>query len=323
MIISAALIIMVPCGRVMAAKKIALDIENNPVYRNVDAGRLISALGRDPEAADSYKGKHFAVLGRYGGSGDDFSLTSLSSGDKGELACKKTDSTRMEYTPSAGDTVWVYGKFGDSRLFGNNTAFTVDLVRKASAGKASESTFSLLDGASMDKGSMKRRTLDEVGFSYYIPSHFEAVEEKLEGEVPVYQYKLNHLDGSGAPESLFVFCVDEYCLKDRGDINKDADVQKAIIRNIVGGSTIHNKSLPFLYRDYDRTVIKGDHTTFANYSGTYKAGRYYLEFVFPESGDRPYQTCFLYVYNNEKHADDILLMLTISMLGDRMGDVVR
>ena len=298
-----------------AKSSVTLDPSEKAVYQNMEVDTILKAYDFDAFGSERlFNGKNYVVWGK---------LTAISSnrttfyvtdmdGESGlTLICNAKQALSELADLEAGDPVKVYGKIVINTRSEQSISLAAQRVELAVGSPASLSTYSLLDGTTRSKESMKERTIGNRDFVYYIPEAWTAVEYSLPN-VPGYQYKLNNLSGKGTAESLFLFYVDSSYLNRPGDIGKTEQVQKAIIRNILKNDNLSIRpDYSILSSDISSSVIHAEYCDFDAYSGWYQDPNhhnYRVEFLFfPDSGDGV--RVLLYVYNTGDHVNDILFLM--------------
>ena len=298
-----------------AKSSMALEPSEKVVYQNIEAETILQAYDFDANGSELlFNGKYYVVWGKITGmtsSHTRFFLTDMDGESGLTLSCTAKQTVSELASLEAGDSVKVYGKIVINTWPEKTLSLDVQRVELAVGSPASLSTYSLLDGTTRSKDSMKERTIGDGDFVYYIPEAWTAVEYSLPN-VPGYQYKLNNLSGKGTAESLFLFYVDSSYLNRPGDIGKTDQVQKAIIRNILKNNNLSIRpDYSILDSDIRSSEIKADYCDFTGYSGWYKDPNhhnYRVEFLFfPDSGDGV--RVLLYVYNTGEHVNDILFLM--------------
>lgn len=298
-----------------AKSSVTLDPSEKAVYQNMEVDTILKAYDSDAFGSERlFNGKNYVVWGK---------LTAISSnrttfyvtdmdGESGlTLICNAKQALSELADLEAGDPVKVYGKIVINTRSEQSISLAAQRVELAVGSPASLSTYSLLDGTTRSKESMKERTIGNRDFVYYIPEAWTAVEYSLPN-VPGYQYKLNNLSGEGTAESLFLFYVDSSYLNRPGDIGKTDQVQKAIIRNILKNNNLSIRpDYSILSSDIISSVIHADYCDFDAYAGWYQDPNhhnYRVEFLFfPASKDGV--RVLLYVYNTGDHVNDILFLM--------------
>lgn len=302
-----------------AASSLALDASQTVVYQNIETESILDVFQINHLTAQrNFDGRSYVVWGEISDKAQDRkSFTLQDTSKQGVITCESRQVIGGLEDLQAGDRVKVYGKIKvtvESELFSwiqPAVTMSVDKVEKTTASQALRSTFSLLDGTGRNRDSMEQRTVGENAFVYYIPEAWAAVESELPN-VAGYQYKLNNLSGKGAAESLFLFYVDGSCLERSGDISKTTQVQKAIIRNILGSNSLKIRpEWSFLDSDIRMSQIEAGYCKFTGYSGWYtdpNRQNYRVEFLFLPSDGKGIRA-LLYVYKTAEHANDILFMM--------------
>lgn len=302
-----------------AANSLVLDAARTVVYQNIEAETILRVFQLGHVMAQrAYDGESYVVYGEISSKAQDQKSFTLRGGsERGVITCESSRIIGGLENLQIGDRVKVYGKVNvavESEVFfwiEPAVTMSVDKVEKTTASQALRSTFSLLDGTGRNKDSMEQRTIGENAFVYYIPEAWAAVESELPN-VAGYQYKLNNLSGKGAAESLFLFYVDGSCLERSGDISKTTQVQKAIIRNILGSNSLKIRpEWSLLDSDIWMSQIEAGYCKFTGYSGWYtdpNRQNYRVEFLFLPSDGKGIRA-LLYVYKTAEHANDILFMM--------------
>lgn len=298
-----------------ARSDLALDAAGKAVYQNIEAETILNAYASNVKgAAELFHGKNYVIWGRLSSFTSDYTRLYLTDMD-GEtgltLVCTGDGAIEGLKELKSGDKIKVYGQI--SIRTWPESSLTLDTLRveHAVGSPASLDTYNFLDGTSKSRSSMKERAIGDQDFVYYIPDAWTTVEYSLPN-VPGYQYKLNNLSGKGAAESLFVFYVDSSYLEKPGDIDKTTQVQKAIIRNILGNDHLSIRpDYSFLDSDISMSSVKADYCTFTGYVGWYEDPNhhnYRVEFLFPPAGEDGVRV-LLYVYDTGDHVNDILFMM--------------
>ncbi len=299
-----------------AGSSLTLNASEKVVYQNMEAGMILSAYAHDEKgAALLFHGKNYVIWGKLTAVSSDRTSLSVTDVD-GEtgltLSCTGEEAVSGLEDLEVGDSVKVYGKLSIVTWPKSSISLSAKRVEPAVGSPASMDTFNLLDGTSRSKNSMKERTIGDRDFVYYIPEAWTAVEYSLPN-VPGYQYKLNNLSGKGSAESLFLFYVDSSYLERPGDIGKTAQVQKAIIRNILGNDSLSIRpDYSFLDSDISMSKIKADYCSFTGYVGWYEDPNhhnYRVEFLFLPQDEGDGVRALLYVYNTGDHVSDILFLM--------------
>lgn len=298
-----------------AKSSMTLEPTEKVVYQNIEADTILTAYDFDASGSERlFNGKNYVVWGKltaFSSNHTTLYITDLDGESGLTLICTAKQRINGLEDLEAGAPVKVYGKVVINTWPEQSLSLTVQRVELAVGSPASMSTYSLLDGTTRSKDSMKERTIGDRDFVYYIPEAWTAVEYSLPN-VPGYQYKLNNLSGKGTAESLFLFYVDSSYLNRPGDIGKTDQVQKAIIRNILKNNNLSIRpDYSILDSDIRSSVIHADYCDFDAYSGWYQDPNhhnYRVEFLFlPASGDGV--RVLLYVYNTGDHVNDILFLL--------------
>ncbi len=313
---------------------IAVKADESVVYQNISADAVIRSF--DANGKNAYSGKCRAVVGLITGvSGDGRSFTLKAAEDESEktIACTSTFSLYSMVSHSLFDSqsqeqplFKVLGKFSSS---GDELSMTVDRVY-ISDGLVSEELWSVKSDTEEDICYDTNKTLNR-GIAdvmhYEIPSEWARVEEKLPN-VDGYQYRLNLLDGSAVPESLFIFYVDNKHLKNIADKEKTEKFNDAIVRDIRGPGTIVNSTYDIIddIKDFlfDHEIVRREVTTdyakLIYYDSDFKDNnnnehsQHRVEFIFlPRPNSETGPQCVLYVYPiggpSETHRADILYVL--------------
>lgn len=298
-----------------ARSDLTLDASRKVLYQNIEAETILKAYVSDAkEAAKRFHGKNYVVWGKLSSYTSDYTklyLADVGAKSGTTLFCSGDGVIEGLEDLKSGDMIKVYGQI--SIRTWPEASLTLDTLRvePAVGSPASQDTYNLLDGTSKSRSSMKERAIGERDFVYYIPDAWTTVEYSLPN-VPGYQYKLNNLSGKGAAESLFVFYVDSSYLEKPGDIDKTTQVQKAIIRNILGNDHLSIRpDYSFLDSDISMSSIKADYCTFTGYAGWYEDPNhhnYRVEFLFPPAGEDGVRV-LLYVYDTGDHVNDILFLM--------------
>lgn len=121
----------------------------------------------------------------------------------------------------------------------------------------------------------------------------------------VFQYILSEIPTESAtePESFFVCYFDSNAkLKDRGQKRDKKGIRKAIVDNILG-EDVKNKEIK-----KSETYYGTEYYYYVDAYTDKQEQLHRIEFVFQEAGDEG-MVVFLYVYEKEKHLEDILTVM--------------
>jgi len=307
-----------------AATSVSLDVSTQTVYRCSEADSIIASCEKNfSDAVVQYNGMYYKIVGKVTEIGSDnksVTITSINSSNTKTIECSAAKSISSIASLKKGDTVAVYGKVSINSKSTGTITMTIDYIEANVSDSVDDSIYVLVkdnlkDAVSIDAGTMISRSIDGV-FNYSIPASWAETESSLPN-AKGYQYELSRIGNSKGTEFLFLFYIDDSYMSNKGDITKTGEVRKAIVRNIMGENvTILSKLIPYLARDYDSTDLKTDYATFGSYSGNYfdaNNKRYYAEFMFlPDDGksaDDKAVRVLLYVYTEDSHSDEILLMM--------------
>lgn len=146
---------------------------------------------------------------------------------------------------------------------------------------------------------------DDV-ITYRIPEEWKMVEKKLDDKgdhIYGYQYRLNKIKGEKVPESLYVFYFDfNKNLLDRSQYDQTANIEAAIVRNILGKKDVGK---------CPESVIKAPYgTEYHYYDDKFEDGDdiYHLEFVFRKSGIKGL-IVYMYIYRLPERAEDVMYVM--------------
>ena len=301
----------------LADTGVSIDADKTVVYSNVSAGSVVG----NP---DAFNGKNYAVVGRIKNvSADGFSFTLLpeEDGDTG-ITCTLTVGiysmvahTEFDETGSSDKLFKVLGQVQTSS---KGITLAAEYVFEAD-GKPYEYTWTLKGGREFRTNETYNRSLGGV-MHYEIPAAWKTVEEELPN-VEGYQYRLNELDRSGAPESLFIFYVGNEHLEEASDKDKTKEFCDAIVKNIMGSVIIRGPILSqWFERDMVRRDVQADYGKLSYYTGSFTDennndfSKHRVEFIFlPRDNTDEGVQALLYVYpvtgGSQEHKEEILYVM--------------
>ena len=319
---------------------VAINAGKNVVYQNISADDVIGAYGKNVQ---THNGKNLAVVGRITDASADgftFYLRPAESASAVSIRCTFNRSVSLysmiQHTliDEETDNPVLFKVLGKITSSDKELSMSVEYVY-VSDGVASDDLWSV-------KGSEKEEIFDskrtyyrsiEYGnrgkvMQYNIPREWAKVEEKLPN-VDGYQYRLNLLDRSAAPESIFIFYVDNNHLRNTADKDKTEKFNDAIVHNIRGDGKIvtrsnydqleYIKDLVFKH-EIVRQNIQTDYGTLTYYETDFKDdnnnefSQHRVEFIFlPRENEEIGPKVVLYVYPidgpSEAHKSEILYVL--------------
>ena len=300
------------CGGILSSASPILDANQNAAYQNMEFEEFWAALNNDTNKVKiSYC---YMLLGRIVYRDNDrkgIRLGTLRGSDATTyIECKFTSDALKEGQSSldqmtVGDTVKVYGKLTKDYLR-NKWVFVMDKVEKTEQTSAVRTAYSTKSGVTYDVGDMVERKLDGGKITYQIPEKWEAVESNIVddglGRIEGYQYRLNEIDQQSIePESIFVCYFDSSLqLLKSSDKSDTEGIERAIVQNILGKdpgkavkklSTYYGASYHYYQEKYAPTGVG-----------------YHVEFVF-EPVEKRGMIVYLYVYKENAHLDDVILMM--------------
>ena len=302
------------CG---AKTLVELDTETNIVYQSIGADKVLSDFSKDEKAAkNTYDDGYYLLYGNVTSknkNNKEISVGAIDLKTQEKIVCKFSDRADINYVGglSVGNTVRIYGKL--SVGFKNALSLKAKGISKIDSLKASDDAYSVQDGNEIKKSSMKNRTIknssDEVAVSFYIPSDWQDVEHDISkdklGSISGYQYRLNEINNKDPyAESFFVCYFDKNTGVDMNDKGNNKLIEEAILRNILDKDNLGAFPLKSVKTYYD-AKYKYYRSTFLKSTGD----KYKVEVVFQEKGDGI--LVYLYVYNNPRHVNDIMVMMRL------------
>ena len=340
-LISAGIVLSFLMTGVVLAKTdtIAIKADINCVYQNVAADTVIDAYERSGSGA--YKGKCYAVVGRITDvSADGRSFVLRADDRETAVTCSTTANlfSMVSHTYFSGDSQQdlffkVLGKLTSSD---KELSMEVEHVY-LSDGTVDGAVWSLESDGESDitynvNETYNRQLKDDdanIGevLHYEIPKSWKQIEEELPN-VEGFQYRLNELDKTGVPESLFIFYVDNDHLRLATDKDKTEKFNDAVVCNIRGNGTIVTRSYKaidditdiFIKHEIVRQEIGTDYADLIYYVTDFKDdnnndySQHRVEFIFlPRTNIDVGPRVLLYVYPidgpSETHRSDILYVL--------------
>lgn len=302
------------CGAgLFNSTKVAIDTENNHVYKYCTADGIISEFKNDKKVAkEKFQEEYVLLCGKVTNIGKNGKNIILSGMAETELtidcSCDKDlRSSALAY--NVGDCVALYGQITVD-LFDKDVHLKAERIIKAPSAIKSKDMYYSLDGSSFNKMDAKKTTLNNGGVEYYIPSSWKEVEHSITdenlGSIEGYQYVLNQITGSSdsVPESLFVCYFDNKT--QLADYLNDSDetelIEKAIVENILGSVGKFPSKKVKTYYDSEYTYYSGA------FKDVFETGSgYHTEFVFQRDKEEGI-VLILYVYKDTKHISDVLFL---------------
>ena len=306
------------CGGLFDPSSVALDTKKNIIYQSANADDIIGAFKNDKDTAKKdYDNNYYMIFGSVSSKKDNNKELTVgkAEGKVKSITCKTSDKALIKIIETIGtdDAVYVYGKLSVG-MSGNSLSIKIDGIGKTDKKSTSDSVYSLLDGNTINRDTMKKRKIDGTDITFLIPSSWERVEHDLKkeglGTKPGYQYRLNEISKQAMAESLFICYFDKNSLLvDENDFNENNAIEEAIIRDILDKG---DKSLDKYPCRTDKTYYR---KTYKYYKDKYvkhpSEDSYRAEFVFNETEEGI--LLYLYIYsadNMDKHnTDDIMFVL--------------
>ena len=310
------------CGFVFDKSEMMLDTEKNIVYQNYSIDKVLADFEADKDAAkDTYAKNKIVLLGKISEISKNYKkvvLVSLNGTQDGMIKCSSSNKeiVTIAKTLSEDDIVKVYGEFSVS-LIGNDLGMNVSKIEKATVDSVSDTSYSLLNGTTINATNMYNRTFSKDKITYYIPSNWSKVEYNIKdndlGSIEGYQYRLNEIPQSESvqPESFFVCYFDNKDLKNSGDKNKTDLIERAIIANILKVRPDSLSKFPIKKTD----TYYG--AKYQYYQDAYKDAHgkgHHVEFVFQQV-ETDGIIVYLYVYTDANHVDDIMFLMRLLQVG--------
>lgn len=304
----------ISCGFTFKKKVVTLDTESYVLYKNCSVGQISAELEKDQDSAkEMYDDGYYAIMGKIKeiAKNNKFLVIEDEKGT-GEMTIKCIVAEKSVIAEMSDlkleESVVVYGKMKVSAFQGNVSVDMVHIIRE-NGQTGLETQYSSLDGKNYDIANMYTRTLADKKVKYYIPQKWAEVEinnlknnqKSMEG----YQYILNGIQEETATEAenFFVCYFDsKEKLADRGQKNDKEGIRKAIVDNILG-TNIKRSDIKKIDTYYG--------TKYFYYVGKYddkQEQSHRIEFVFQEV-EEDGMVVYLYVYEKEKHLDDILAVM--------------
>ncbi|MCR4591071.1 MAG: OB-fold nucleic acid binding domain-containing protein [Lachnospiraceae bacterium] len=313
MLILLALVFLCTAGMEFLNDPVELNPKEHPVY----AGRTVEELAA--EAKDELQDSCYAITGRVSEIGKKYDSFTITSADgKSEISCRTSEVPVKNEVAllSPGDIITVYGEVR-KRLFIGGLVAEIKLLEKG-AKESGSGVYYTDKGTRLDDSNTSKVTVtDEADkkklLSYRIPSEWKKVEKKLDDKgdhIYGYQYRLNRLDKSPTPESLYVFYFDHNKnLMDRSRYDQTDRIEAAIVENILGKSeagkcpeSIRKSHYGIEYHYYDDKFEQGDE-------------KYHVEFVFRKNGIDGL-VVYMYIYRIPKKADEIMYVLRTTEIAE-------
>ncbi len=300
-------------------------VELNPKEHPVYSARTVEELTK--EAEDGLKDGCYAISGSISDIGKKYDSFKLMSADgKSSIECKTSEvAVKNEVALlKEGEKVTVFGTVR-KKFFGGGLAAEIALLKKGAlktgAGVYYTDTGELLDESNTAGVKVVDAAEKKELFSYRVPAEWKKVEKKLDDKgdhIYGFQYRINRLDGSSVPESLYVFYFDHNKnLMDRSRYDQTDRIEAAIVENILEKKeagkcpeSIRKSQYGVDYHYYDDKFEKGDE-------------KYHVEFVFRKDGIDGL-IVYMYIYRVPKHAGEIMYTLrTTEVSGGVSGDGSR
>ena len=302
------------CGFFFNDVTVLVDTQENRVYEYASADVMQADFVKDYDAAKKkYENGYYVITAKAGmaakGDGAVIAGTRPAKGERIIFSCPENlREEALKY--KADENIGIYGKIS-FRFFDKEVYFEAEKLFSVK-GAIKNGTYFLLDGSTIDKNSMSKRTLDGGRVSFLIPASWKETEHSIAkegiGTIEGYQYVLNQLPDNmdTVPESFFVCYFDNASRLENADDKKEtALIEKAIINNISGegrADTARHKEVRTYYgARYDYYI--------SSYTDALDTGAkgYHAEYIFQRDGDRGL-IMYLYVYKNAKHLSDVMFV---------------
>ncbi len=317
------------CGAAFSVNKPKLNIDDRPVYANLDPSLIAEEVAKDYDNASAkYKDADIVSQGI---------ISSIAENQKSLKV--KFDSVELEVTTSnknevaalsQGDKVTVYGKPKIGSSANKTVSIKADHILKATdtmkAADTLKDDYYIYQGKSYSDKDSTEIALADDRIKFDIPKNWKYTEvdqtsyEKIFNSM-IYKegtgkcYYINNVKGNAEPEIFCAFYFDNNVFLDRsGDSSRIFDIEKAIVTNICPEektSFTNPSTWKILFPTSSSTTSKG--VKLHHYVGNYD--NYRVEFVFaPVTGDTRDDNggicVMMYLYNDDStKPDDVLQAL--------------